>query len=121
MKLAIIGSRAITSFDARIILKYIPKETTAILSGGAKGVDAFAEEIAANRGLPFVQILPDYLRYGRKAPIIRNREIVRQADYVLAVWDFKSRGTAHAIACCIKEGVPVRILSANLPPARQPR
>jgi len=114
MKLAIIGSRTITSCDERTIIKYIRKETTAILSGGAKGVDAIAQAIAASRGIPFVEILPDYARYGRQAPMIRNCEIIRQADYVLAIWDFQSRGTAHAIACCIKEGVPVRILSANL-------
>jgi len=111
VKLAIIGSRKITLIDDKILLGYIPKGTTTIISGGANGVDAIAERFAARRGIAFVKILPDYQRYGRKAPIIRNKEMIRKADQVLAVWDFHSRGTAHAIACCIKEGVPVRIIN----------
>ncbi|MCL2837413.1 MAG: DUF2493 domain-containing protein [Defluviitaleaceae bacterium] len=117
MKIAIIGSRSLTDYDSHAILRYIPKNVTAIISGGAKGIDAWAERFAQDRGLRFIEILPDYQKYGKKAPIFRNREIVRQADLVLAIWDFKSRGTANAIVACIKEGVPVRILSGKPPSA----
>ena len=113
MRLAIIGSRDITEFDMETILFHLPKKVEAILSGGAKGVDSLAEEFARRQGIPFLKVLPNYPRYGKKAPIMRNLEIVRQADYLLAIWDYKSRGTAHAIACCIREGVPVRILNAD--------
>ena len=113
MKVAIIGSREITQYDFQTILRNIPKIVDTIISGGAVGVDALAEEFALEQGLNFVKILPDYEEYGKKAPIMRNLEIVRQADYVLAIWDYKSRGTAHSIACCIRLGVPVRILDAD--------
>ena len=116
MKVAIIGSRGIRSSDAVSILQYLPVETRAIISGGAGGIDTWAQEFASRHGFEFVEVLPDYQKYGKKAPTVRNRQLVRQADCVLAIWDYKSRGTAHAIVCCIEEGVPVRILGSAVNP-----
>lgn len=113
MKLAIIGSRSLTDFDKNAILRHISQDITHIISGGAQGIDSLAREIAAAQKLGFLEIEPDYAKYGRKAPLVRNREIVRQSDRVLAVWDFHSRGTAHAIVCCIEEGVPVRVIGPD--------
>ena len=113
MKVAIIGSRGIKNCDLKAVLRHLPSETRAIISGGAGGVDSWAEEFARLQGLDFLRVLPNYQRYGRRAPVVRNRELVRQADCVLAIWDYKSRGTAHAIVCCIEEGVPVRILGSS--------
>lgn len=42
MKLLVVGSRSIESFD---LSKYINKEVSLIISGGAKGVDTLAEKI----------------------------------------------------------------------------
>ena len=47
MKAAIIGSRNITNID---LSRFIPKETTEIISGGAKGVDTIAKEYALENG-----------------------------------------------------------------------
>ena len=113
MKVAIIGSRKIKKCDIQLILQHLPSATQAIISGGASGVDSWAEEFARLCGFGFVEVRPDYEKYGKKAPLIRNRELVRQADCVLAIWDYRSRGTAHAIVCCIEEGVPVRILESD--------
>ena len=113
MKVAIIGSRGIAEYDAKTVLRHIPKDVRAIISGGAHGVDAWAERFAKTQKLPFVKILPDYQKHGKRAPAVRNREIVRQADFLLAIWDYKSRGTAHAIVCCIEQGVPVRVLGVG--------
>ena len=46
MKTLIAGSRGIDTFD---LSPYVPKDTTLIISGGAKGIDALAEEYA-NKG-----------------------------------------------------------------------
>ncbi|MBR2460433.1 MAG: hypothetical protein IKB34_04305 [Clostridia bacterium] len=43
MKLLIIGSRSITSFD---LSPYIPSDTDTIISGGAGGIDSLAEGYA---------------------------------------------------------------------------
>lgn len=107
MKLAIIGSRSITSYPLEQV---ILRETTEIISGGARGVDTLARLYARKHGIPLVEILPDYPRYGRSAPIRRNDEIIARADVVLAIWDGKSRGTAYVIAQCRELGKPVIVL-----------
>ncbi len=48
MKLAIIGSRSIQIDN---IKKYIPENTTEIVSGGAKGADTCAERYATEFGI----------------------------------------------------------------------
>ncbi len=119
IKLAIIGSRTLLDFDKNLILRHIPPETTVIISGGARGIDSLAKHIAGELGLDFLEVKPDYARYGKTAPFNRNAAMVSMADRVLAVWDFNSRGTAHAIAQCIKQGVPVRIIGPDGVPAPQ--
>jgi len=64
-----------------------------------------------------VEVSPDYRKYGKTAPLVRNAAIVSMADQVLAVWDFSSRGTAHVIAQCIERGVPVRVIGPDGVPA----
>ena len=101
MKLAIIGSRSITAIDLDAL---VPPETTEILSGGARGVDTLARAWAQAHGLPCTELLPDYARYGRSAPLKRNILLVQSADLVLAIWDGASRGTAFTIAECQRQG-----------------
>ena len=95
MKVAVIGSRSITEADLE---PYIPEDTEMIISGGAKGVDTLARMYAEKKRIPYLEIRPDYNRYGRKAaPLIRNREIVNKADLVIALWDGVSGGTAYTV------------------------
>lgn len=106
MKVAVIGSRAITNLD---LTPYLPPDCTEILSGGARGVDTCAADYARAHGLLLTELRPDYRRYGRGAPHVRNRAIVDGADTVLAFWDGRSRGTASVINYCKKVGKPCRV------------
>lgn len=94
MKIMIAGSRSILHFDLE---KYIPEDTELIISGGAKGVDTLAEQYADRRGISKLILRPDYRRYGRAAPLIRNRKMVDLADRIIIIWDGSSRGTRHTI------------------------
>ena len=107
MKLAIIGSRGLSVTD---FSPYIPEGTDEIISGGAKGIDSSAAEYARSHGIKLTEILPDYARYGRVAPLKRNDEIVALADEVLAFWDGESRGTAYVIKKCEKAGKVCRVV-----------
>lgn len=107
MKLAVVGSR---SLKIENLSDYMPEGVTEIVSGGALGVDASARQWAEENGVPITEFLPDYDRYGRNAPILRNREIAEYCDEMLAFWDGKSRGTGHAVKACQALGKPVRIL-----------
>lgn len=110
MRIAIIGTRDAGMVDCHWLAQYVPSETTLIISGGAKGIDTYAEEYAQSRGISFFKIIPDYKKYGKNAPLIRNQEIVDRVDRVLAFWDYTSRGTASVIAYCIERGKPVDVI-----------
>jgi len=110
MKIAIIGSRTIKiNFD--IIKKYLPENITCIISGGAKGVDSVASAYAKNNNIKLIEFLPNYKKYGRKAPLVRNTEIIKNSDFVLAFWDNKSRGTLDSINKAKKMNKPYKIVS----------
>ena len=108
MKLAIIGSRNIQIDD---LSPYIPADCDEIISGGARGVDTCAAEYARAHGIKLTEFLPDYQKYGRAAPIVRNRSIVEAADTVIAFWDGSSRGTRSVIDFCQKTSKPCRVVT----------
>ena len=107
MRLAIIGSRSYPSID---IVAYLPFVPDIIVSGGAKRADTYAQEYAVKDNIPLIEFLPDYQKYGRKAPLLRNLKIVDNCDYLLAFWDGKSRGTKFAIDYAEKKEVPSKII-----------
>ena len=106
MQVAVIGSRNL-SIDLE---KYIPKNTTEIISGGAVGIDTLAELYAVSKKLPIKIYKPEYNRYGKAAPIIRNKLIVDDADMVIAIWDGHSRGTKFSIDYAKKKGKPIKVV-----------
>ena len=108
MRVAVIGSRGIQIDNLE---PYLPAGTTAIISGGARGVDACARAYALARGLPLTEFMPDYRRYGKAAPLKRNQQIIDHADYVVALWDGHSLGTKHAIHLCLRQHIPLRVYS----------
>lgn len=88
----------------------LPADCDEIVSGGADGIDRYAEELANQKNIPLTVFPPDYAKYGKRAPLERNQLIVQHSDTVLAFWDCYSRGTAHTINACIKNGVPVKVI-----------
>lgn len=107
MKVAIIGSRGIENIE---ISSYIPKEVTEIISGGAKGIDTLAEEYADKHKLRKYIIRPNYEKYSRAAPIVRNKVIVELADLTIAFWDGTSKGTESVIKYAKKLGKEVQVI-----------
>jgi hypothetical protein len=113
MKVAIIGSRGLEVPDLE---KYVPAELTEVVSGGARGVDTSARSFAIANKIKLVEFLPDYDKYGRGAPLVRNLQIIEYSDIVLAFWDGVNltRGTKHVIDNCKKKGAELRIIVPNL-------
>ena len=110
--MAVVGSRSLTVQD---LGRYLPEGVTEIVSGGARGVDQCARRYAREHGLKLTEFLPDYDRYGRAAPLMRNAQIVEYADQVLAFWDRRSRGTRHVIETCRQRHKKVTVLAPDEP------
>ena len=107
MKIGIVGSRSLTVCD---LGEHIDWECDEIISGGAKGIDTCAAEYARKNGIKLTIIPPDYEKYGKAAPIIRNREIVKRSDRVIAIWDGASKGTLSVINLCKKFEKPCLVI-----------
>ena len=110
MKIAIIGSRSVQVENMEY---YLPKQYDEIVSGGAEGIDTCAAELARRKGIKLTEFLPMYEKYGRAAPIVRNKKIVDYADEVIAFWDGASRGTLSVIRYCEKTGTPCKIIKCK--------
>lgn len=108
MRAAIVGSR---NLKVDQLDRYLPNETTEIVSGGARGIDTCARQWANSHSIKLTEFLPEYEKYGRSAPLRRNITIIQNADLVLAFWDQKSRGTKFVIDKCKELGVPVKIFT----------
>lgn len=106
MKVAVIGSRDLYVAD---LSKYLPAETSEIVSGGARGIDSCAARYACDHGIRLKEFLPDYEQFGKRAPLLRNLEIIEYADLVLAFWDGASHGTRFVIENCKRTNTPVKI------------
>jgi predicted Rossmann fold nucleotide-binding protein DprA/Smf involved in DNA uptake len=108
MKLAIIGSRNCPPINIEEHLKSIPDT---IVSGGAIGADTYAREFARKKGLKLIEFFPNYERYGKTAPLERNKLIVEECDCLLAFWDGVSRGTKYTLDYAKEKNKPIKIVS----------
>ena len=108
MKIAIVGSR---DLSVKNLAHYLPPSDriTEIVSGGARGIDTCAAAYARTANIKLTEFLPDYEKYGRQAPLIRNLQIIEYADCVLAFWDGQSRGTGFVISQCKNRKKPIRV------------
>lgn len=78
-----------------------------VLSGGADGVDRLGERWAREHRVPFERYLARWDEFGRVAGVIRNAEMARTAEALIAVWEGKSRGTADMIDRARRQGLTV--------------
>lgn len=111
MKLLIAGSRSINEFDLE---KYVPRETTMIITGGAYGIDMLAERIADKNRLSKLVLRPRYDLYGKAAPIKRNQEMVELCDTALIIWDGFSKGTKYTLNYAEKIGKSVILITERI-------
>jgi len=86
----------------------LPASVT-VVSGGAKGVDSWAEAAARERGLGVEVFHADWRGLGRRAGPIRNGQIVGGSDRIVAFWDGHSRGTLNTIVQAHRAGLEIHI------------
>lgn len=64
---------------------------------------------ARRNNVPVEKYPANWDKYGKSAGYIRNEEMAKVADSLLAIWDGKSRGTKHMIDIATKKGLTVFI------------
>lgn len=113
MNLAVIGSRTFRNYNLMVAtLNQIHEITpiTRIVSGGAIGADSLAENWAKQHDIPILIFKPDWIKYGRSAGMIRNKDIISNSDIVLAFWDGTSKGTKNSIDTAKSLDKPIQVV-----------
>lgn len=111
MRIAIIGSRNFNDYNlvTETLLPYKSK-ITLIVSGGAKGADSLGEKWAIKNNIQTLIFPADWDKHGKRAGFIRNEDIIKNCDGVLAFWDGGSKGTAHSLSLAEKYNKPIKIV-----------
>jgi hypothetical protein len=112
MKIAIIGSRTFNDYyTLQETLNPYKFKITTVVSGAAKGADLLGEKWALENNIKTLIFPADWNKYGKRAGFIRNKDIIKNCDYVIAFWDNKSKGTAHSISLCKKYNISYKIIN----------
>lgn len=114
MKVIVAGSRDFSDYDLMkkkldTLLSCQAGEVV-IVSGSAKGADKLGEKYAQERGYKISSHPADWVRLGKSAGYIRNEEMAKEADALIAFWDGMSRGTKHMIDLAEKYKLQIRVI-----------
>ena len=79
-------------------------EITEVVSGKARGVDTLGEWWAKSgeKDIPIQSFPADWKKFKKAAGYIRNAEMAKYADALIAIWDGESRGTFNMIEEAMK-------------------
>ncbi len=81
-----------------------------LVCGMARGADITAFRLWNEFGNPIIKMPADWDSWGKRAGYIRNTEMARKADVLVAFWDGESRGTGHMISTMASMNKPVHIV-----------
>lgn len=84
-----------------------------IISGGARGADSLAVRYAKDYGHNLKVMPADWDKHGKSAGYIRNSEMLKLCDGLIAFWDGESTGTGHMIEIARKAGKEVHVIRYN--------
>lgn len=115
-KVIIAGSRHFEDFpllvekcDA-ILRQKIKTHDVIIISGTANGADKLGERYASMRGLAINRFPAKWDEFGKMAGMMRNAEMLDNADSAIVFWDGSSRGSQHMINITRRSGKPLRVI-----------
>jgi hypothetical protein len=110
MKTIIAGSReGVKLEDVEKAVASCWWKVTSIVSGTARGADRLGEEFAKKHGIPVQRFPAEWELYGKQAGPIRNIEMAKNAEALIAVWDGKSNGTRHMVSVAKKMGLQIYV------------
>jgi len=109
-RIAIVGSRDYNNLGlVRKFVRNLPAGAI-VVSGAARGVDRTAEVEAIKNGYEVAIKPPNVLKYGIPlALFMRNTEIVKASDEVVAFWDGHSTGTFDTLRKAKRAKLPITV------------
>ena len=114
-KLIVAGGREFIDYDVCALvlndLAYneLSDDAVSLVSGMARGADSLAVRFAQENNVKLYKFPANWETHGKAAGYMRNTEMAKFADGLLAFWDGKSRGTRHMIAEAERQGLRVWI------------
>lgn len=113
MKLIIAGGRKdyVLTKEIQEVLTNNNLIPTEIISGGATGIDSCGEQYAKECKILLALFPAEWNTHGKAAGPIRNKKMADYADYLVAFWDGKSKGTKNMINEMNKLKKPVIIVN----------
>jgi hypothetical protein len=112
MKVGIVGSREFKNYELfSDIMKQYLSDISWVVSGGAPGADSLAEKWAKENKKMLTIYPADWFNLGKRAGYVRNTDIVKNSDMIIAFWDGKSKGTKHTIGLAQKMGKECKIIN----------
>lgn len=120
-RVIIAGSRSFSNYDLlrehclSLLHDKMQRNVVVIVSGHAHGADLLGERFAKEFGLPCEHHPANWKAFGKAAGLIRNAEMAKNADALIAFWDGKSRGTSHMINFARRKGLDVSIIDYTRP------
>jgi hypothetical protein len=110
MKTIIAGTRTFTNYGiVCMAMSEFGEDVTEVVSGCACGVDTLGEMWAQMRRIPIKRFHADWKLYGKSAGMIRNREMARYGEALVAIWDGHSDGTCNMIYEARERGLLVHV------------
>lgn len=114
LRVIIAGSRDITDYDQICdALAKTPFDVGSVVCGMAKGPDLLGKDWANARHIKVHEFPADWDSYGKSAGYIRNAEMGKYADALIALWDGQSSGTKHMFEYMQKLKKPVFIYNTT--------
>jgi hypothetical protein len=116
VKIIIAGGRnfenyKLLKFKCNSILQELKEnEEIQIVSGGCNGADILGEKYAKEKHYICKRFEADWNKNGKAAGPIRNEEMAKYSDYLIAFWDGKSKGTNSMINIARQHGLKIRII-----------
>lgn len=83
---------------------------TEVVSGCARGADQMGECWAVLFGIPVKPFPANWCEHGNSAGAIRNGEMAKYGEALIAFWDGKSSGTGNMIKQAKRRGLAVHVV-----------
>lgn len=113
MKVIVAGSREFNneSFIFQKLDELLSKyQDVEIVEGACRGVDLIARKYAIKHDLGLKEFPAQWNAYGKAAGGIRNDQMAKYSDVLIAFYDGSSKGTGNMIRAAKREGLKIHIV-----------